>query len=297
MTIQLDGTVVQHDDAHARATTTSWPSGSASPRVCSAAPRSPACDTAPTAPAAAMRQFNVVTVETGGRAPVPTPRLGTTTSSCGLCGSDSIDDAAGPARRRCPPTAPIDARRARRDAGPRSLAGQGLFATTGAVHAAAAFDRDGDVLVDVREDVGRHNAVDKVVGAAAARRAAAAPTGPRAVRQRPGELRDGAEGVGGRASARWSRSARRPRSPSHTARRAGLTLAGFVRDDGFNVYAPGAAVRLGGAERLRHRSCRSSWPADRARCAAPVLQADADCSTARPSSPRSRRPRPPTARW
>ena len=41
--------------------------------------------------------------------------------------------------------------------------GQDLFATTGAVHAAAAFDRTGAPLV-VREDIGRHNAVDKVVG-------------------------------------------------------------------------------------------------------------------------------------
>ena len=35
--------------------------------------------------------FNDVTVETGGRAPTPTPRLGTTSSSCGWCGSDQID--------------------------------------------------------------------------------------------------------------------------------------------------------------------------------------------------------------
>ena len=41
--------------------------------------------------AASESEFNVVTVETGGRAPVPTPRLGTTTSSCGLCGNDAID--------------------------------------------------------------------------------------------------------------------------------------------------------------------------------------------------------------
>ena len=36
--------------------------------------------------------FNDVNVETGGRAPTPTPRLGTTSSSCGWCGSDQIDD-------------------------------------------------------------------------------------------------------------------------------------------------------------------------------------------------------------
>ena len=43
------------------------------------------------------------------------------------------------------------------------LTGQGLFSTTGAVHAAAAFTPTGEVLI-TREDVGRHNAVDKVVG-------------------------------------------------------------------------------------------------------------------------------------
>ena len=68
-----------------------------------------------------------------------------------------------PASRRCPPRRPDRARRARRLPG-AVLDGQGLFDATGAVHAAAAFDRDGTVLV-TREDVGRHNAVDKVVGA------------------------------------------------------------------------------------------------------------------------------------
>ncbi len=106
-------------------------------------------------------QFNVVTVETGGRAPVPTPRLGTTTSSCGLCGNDAIDSLCD-RLEPLPPTPPIplDVLAAIPSA---VLTGQGLFSTTGAVHAAAAFSPSGEVLT-TREDVGRHNAVDKVVG-------------------------------------------------------------------------------------------------------------------------------------
>src|SRR5213595_3012108 len=41
---------------------------------------------------AVLSEFNDVTVETGGRAPIPTPRATTTTSSCGICGSTSIDE-------------------------------------------------------------------------------------------------------------------------------------------------------------------------------------------------------------
>ena len=107
--------------------------------------------------------FNVVTVETGNRAPVPTPRLGTTTSSCGVCGTESI---AGLVDRLSP--LPPERLAAISNDLVLTIAGlvrldQTLFDQTGAVHAAAAFDADGNVLV-VREDVGRHNAVDKVVG-------------------------------------------------------------------------------------------------------------------------------------
>jgi FdhD protein len=105
--------------------------------------------------------FNVVSVETGGVAPVPTARVATTTSACGLCGSASIDELRERIDR-LPATAPWPV---------RLLAGvpervrptQDLFDATGAVHAAAAFDRSGAPVV-VREDIGRHNAVDKVVG-------------------------------------------------------------------------------------------------------------------------------------
>jgi FdhD protein len=109
--------------------------------------------------------FNVVTVETGGLAPTPTPRLGTTSSSCGLCGSEAVATLAD----RLAPLAPVDV-------DPSSLAKvvarvdeqvsdvQELFERTGGVHAAAAFDLDTGEVVVTREDIGRHNAVDKVVG-------------------------------------------------------------------------------------------------------------------------------------
>ena len=183
--------------------------------------------------AASESQFNVVTVETGGKAPVPTPRLGTTTSSCGLCGNDSIEALCD--RLRVLPASPpiaIDVLAAMPSA---VLTGQGLFSTTGAVHAAAAFTPDGDVLA-TREDVGRHNAVDKIVGRM---------------------LLDGqlpATGLGlfvsGRASFELVQKAwaagfgtlvavSAPTALAvQTARRAGLTLAGFVRGNRVNVYAP-----------------------------------------------------------
>lgn len=183
--------------------------------------------------AASESQFNVVTVETGGKAPVPTPRLGTTTSSCGLCGNDSIE-ALCDRLEVLPATLPIDFDIL--TAVPSAaLSGQGLFSTTGAVHAAAAFTPSGEVLI-TREDVGRHNAVDKVVGRM---------------------LLDGqlpATGLGlfvsGRASFELVQKAwaagfgtliavSAPTALAvQTARRAGLMLAGFVRGERLNVYAP-----------------------------------------------------------
>ncbi len=181
---------------------------------------------------ASASAFNDVTVETGGRAPTPTPRLGTTSSSCGWCGSDQID-ALIERLAPLPPHEPIAPDVLAAVPG-RVLGGQGLFGSTGAVHAAAAFDAAGEVMV-TREDVGRHNAVDKVVGAM---------------------LLDGripATGLGlfvsGRASVEMVQKAwaggfsalvavSAPTALAvHAARRAGLTLVGFVRDDGYNVYS------------------------------------------------------------
>lgn len=180
-------------------------------------------------------EFNVVTVETGGRAPVPAARLGTTSSSCGLCGSTAIDELSArlaplPADRLA--QIPLAVVRAVPE---RALTGQGLFGSTGAVHAAAAFTETGEIVL-TREDVGRHNAVDKVVGRLL--------LDGRLPAHRLGLF------VSGRASYEMVQKAwaagfgtvvavSAPTSLAvATARRAGMTLVGFVRGDRCNVYAP-----------------------------------------------------------
>lgn len=105
-------------------------------------------------------EFNIVTVDTGGRAPKPTPRLGSTSSSCGLCGSEAIEQLTDR-------LAPLDADpfdpMLLIDVAERVREAQPLFLKTGAVHAAASFTPTGEI-VHLREDIGRHNAVDKIVG-------------------------------------------------------------------------------------------------------------------------------------
>lgn len=197
---------------------------------------------------------NTVVVDTGAMAPPAEPRLGMTSSSCGVCGTTAIDDVAHRLEPLADPVA-ID---------PAVLlavvatvrASQPLFDATGAVHAAAAFDPSGTVVV-VREDIGRHNAVDKVVGhllaATPAGTAGAGAPGAGA----PGSGLPGA-GLGlyvsGRASFEMVAKAWAAgfsalvavSAPSalavQAAQRAGLVLAGFVRDNQMNLYAPAAAT-------------------------------------------------------
>ncbi|MDQ3280643.1 MAG: formate dehydrogenase accessory sulfurtransferase FdhD, partial [Acidobacteriota bacterium] len=84
-----------------------------------------------------------------------------TTSSCGVCGKTSID-AVRIAMRALAPQEPFSARVIH--AVPAALQqAQSAFRATGGVHGAALFDRDGNLL-RLREDVGRHNAVDKLIG-------------------------------------------------------------------------------------------------------------------------------------
>ena len=167
--------------------------------------------------AAVDSEFNVVTVETGGRAPTPTPRLGTTTSSCGLCGSTTLTELTSRLVAYEPGSVAVIPLAIARALPDRVLGDQGLFARTGAVHAAAAFTPEGDVEL-VREDVGRHNAVDKIVGRLLLERPPARPR-PRPVRVGPGQLRDGAKGVGRRVRHRRRRECTdRTRRPDRTDR-------------------------------------------------------------------------------
>ncbi|HUP84394.1 MAG TPA: formate dehydrogenase accessory sulfurtransferase FdhD [Acidimicrobiales bacterium] len=176
--------------------------------------------------------FNIVSVSTHGKAPVPEPRLGTTSSSCGLCGSTTIDEVAA----RLEPFAaatPLDAGVVL-DVAERVRKAQELFAATGGVHAAAAFSlADGDVEL-VREDVGRHNAVDKVVGHLhLARELPARRLGLFVSGRVSFEIVQKAWAAGFSVVVGVS-------APTalaiETAHRANLTLAGFVRDDGLNLY-------------------------------------------------------------
>ncbi len=90
-----------------------------------------------------------------------------TTSSCGVCGKASIDAVRIAARR--PPQGPQLQPAILFSLPEVMAAAQAGFAATGGIHAAAIFDADGE-LVALREDIGRHNAVDKVIGFTARRR-------------------------------------------------------------------------------------------------------------------------------
>jgi FdhD protein len=210
--------------------------------------------------------FNVVSVSTGGNAPEPTARLGTTTSSCGLCGSVTIDELA---ERLVPFDRAVDLDVAVVQRVVDAVrADQELFRLTGSVHAAAAFTLDSGEVALVREDVGRHNAVDKVVGrlhldgvvgSASEQTPVSGASITGAANHQRGVV-GSASSIGaanhqrglfvsGRVSFEivqkaWAAGFRAVVAVSgptalavETAQRANLALAGFVRDGAFNRYA------------------------------------------------------------
>ncbi len=188
-----------------------------------------------------LRNTLEVTPRAGGwleRAPRDPARRGTvTTAACGVCGRVQIDDLL----ERLPVLAPGDAVPIGVVTGAvRALRGeQTLFAQTGGCHGAGLFRFDG-AHVATREDVGRHNAVDKLVGAMLA--AGAVPLASHILV------------VSGRASFEIVQKAAcagvpvvacvsAPSSLAVTlAERAGVTLVGFVRGDRCNVYTHASRI-------------------------------------------------------
>lgn len=183
-----------------------------------------------------MQTFNVIEVQLGFGAQAPDlsqARNVVTSSACGICGTNSIDEV----RKKSvfgidPDTAKVELEVLL--AMPERLrVAQELFERTGGVHAAGLFNTNGALLV-LREDVGRHNAVDKVIGAA--------------LRQGMLPLKDTVLQVSGRASFELVQKAAMAgigvlsavSAPSslavELAEESGLTLAAFSRGSSVNLY-------------------------------------------------------------
>ncbi len=174
------------------------------------------------------------------------------TSACGVCGKAGLEML----RMRVPATAPEGpvVEPAVLSALPDRLrAAQGVFASTGGLHAAALFDATGRLLA-VREDVGRHNALDKLIG--------------RAFLDGRLPLRDHLVLVSGRASYELLQkcvvagvpfvcAVSAPSSLAvEVAERFGVTLVGFLRGDRFNIYAGPERIVGAPAVSIRQRGDR-----------------------------------------
>ncbi|OBI74118.1 formate dehydrogenase accessory sulfurtransferase FdhD [Mycobacterium sp. E740] len=113
-----------------------------------------------------LNTYNVLDVTLAPHVPAPevdVTRNFYTTSSCGVCGKASLD-AVRLSSRHSPGDDPTTVAADTLSALPARLRkAQKVFASTGGLHGAALFDADGTTLA-VREDIGRHNAVDKVIG-------------------------------------------------------------------------------------------------------------------------------------
>ncbi|MHB1924879.1 MAG: formate dehydrogenase accessory sulfurtransferase FdhD [Acidimicrobiales bacterium] len=165
--------------------------------------------------------------------PVEGVRPWLVSSACGLCGKDSVD-----AIRRAVsdlsglgPVLPVDVVVGLPE---RLRAGQGIFDSTGGLHAAGAFTARGEPVC-VREDIGRHNAVDKVVGHLARRGELPAHELVLVVSGRAGfEIVQKAAVAGFTVLV----SVSAPSSIAvQLALETGMTLAGFVRQGRANVYS------------------------------------------------------------
>ena len=153
------------------------------------------------------------------------------TASCGICGRASIDELIARVERLPAGTTLVRSTLERLPGVMREA--QSVFDSTGGLHAAALFTNDGQVLT-VREDIGRHNAVDKLVGSRALASELPAPETVLLVSGRVSfEIVQKAAAAG--IPILCAVSAASDLAVS-TAERLGMTLIGFLRGDGFNVY-------------------------------------------------------------
>ena len=187
----------------------------------------------------AANTYNVLDVTLAPGVPPPVVDISRNfyaTSSCGICGKASLE-AVRLASRYHPGDDPVRVSAAALTAMPDQLrVAQDVFASTGGLHAAALFDfTDGGAMKVVREDIGRHNAVDKVIGWA--------------LEQRRIPLVGSVLLVSGRASFELTQKAAMAGVPIlaavsapsslavDLAEECGLTLVAFLRGDSMNVYS------------------------------------------------------------
>ena len=202
---------------------------------------------------AGLNLFNILDVSLAPGVAPPDPRLERsfyTTSSCGLCGKASIDAV------RTHSAYEVRDDGLRVDTAllstfpPMLRAEQAVFEKTGGLHAAALFDGGSGKMLVLREDVGRHNAVDKVIGWA--------------LKEDRLPLRGTVLMVSGRASFELTQKALMAGIPvlaavsapsslaAEMAAEVGMTLVGFLRGSSMVIYA--------GSERIVERQARSSEP-------------------------------------
>ena len=193
---------------------------------------------------AEAERYNIVNVHLRATELPPIERLErhfAMTSACGVCGKAHLDAL----EVRCPaPPAPGPVVRAEllETLPDRLREAQAVFGRTGGLHAAGLFTRDGELLA-IREDVGRHNALDKLLGWA--------------LLEGRLPLADCIVCLSGRASYELLQKAvaagvpfvAAVSAPSslavEVAERFGVTLVGFLRSERFNVYAGEQRVRAG----------------------------------------------------
>lgn len=188
--------------------------------------------------------YNVLDVELAVGVPDPGTRgrrQFLTTSACGVCGKASLDEVAVRSRFALSDSTLEVTATALTSMPPTLRRGQRVFDATGGLHAAGLFTADG-VLLAVREDVGRHNAVDKVLGWA--------------VTEHRIPLSDAVLIVSGRASFELAQKAAMAGVPVlgavsapsslavDLARDRGMTLVGFLRGETMNVYTGEDRIKI-----------------------------------------------------